>query len=303
MSHYIQANTNGRLHAATEPSITPLDRGFLYGDAIYEVWRTYDRVIFTWDAHWQRLQRSAASLHMTLPWSQDDLLKEIRRTVEAYERASDDRGDLYVRLQITRGAGAIGLDMALADAPTFILLVQPVPVLSKDKLENGLTLSVATELRRNAPSTLNPAWKTGNYLNNILCLQEAKSRGADEVVILNLAGEVTEASVCNLAFIRGGELVTPATSVGILHGITRGLILSEVAAMADVKVHEEVFHQRDLADFQEACLLSTTKDIQPVGRIDQWTYRTGAESVMRRLKDAFAHYAEQHVRAHPALKI
>jgi hypothetical protein len=69
--------------------------------------------------------------------------------------------------------------------------------------------------------SLNPAWKTGNYLNNLLCLREARSRGADDVVILNLAGEVTEASVSNIAFVRGGRIITPPLSAGILAGITR----------------------------------------------------------------------------------
>src|SRR5437762_3599983 len=83
-------------------------------------------------------------------------------------------------------------------------------------------------LRRNPAESLNPAWKTGNYLNNILCLREAKTRGADEVVILNLAGEVTEAAVCNLAFVRGGEFITPPLQAGILGGITRSLLLEEI---------------------------------------------------------------------------
>ena len=63
-AHFIQANTNGRLHPAEEPSISPLNRGYLYGDAIYEVWRTYQGIIFTWEEHWARLFRSAKSLYM-----------------------------------------------------------------------------------------------------------------------------------------------------------------------------------------------------------------------------------------------
>ncbi len=66
---YIQANTNGRLYDAREPAISPLNRGFLYGDAIYEVWRTYHGVIFAWEEHWARLERSAAALYLTLPFT------------------------------------------------------------------------------------------------------------------------------------------------------------------------------------------------------------------------------------------
>lgn len=303
MSHYIQANTNGRLHSAAEPSVSPLNRGYLYGDAIYEVWRTYGRVIFGWHEHWSRLIGSAQALHMALPLDQSRLLAEIRRTVAAYEEASPYRGDLYIRLQVTRGAGRIGLDVALADAPDFVLLVQPVPVLSEAWLENGQTLSIATGIRRNPVWALNPAWKTGNYLNNLLCLREAKSRGADEVLILNEAGEITEAAVCNLAFVRDGELITPPLSAGILAGITRGLVLDKIAALAGVTARELPVWPEDLPHIQECCLLSTTKDLQPVGRIDAMTFRTGANTVTRRIKAAFADYAADHTRRHPELKV
>ena len=80
MSTYIQANTDGRLHDAAEASISPLNRGFLYGDAVYEVWRTYHHVLFAFDEHWQRLQRSAAALRLAIPISPAALAVEIGRT-------------------------------------------------------------------------------------------------------------------------------------------------------------------------------------------------------------------------------
>ncbi len=217
---FIQANTNGRLHDAREPSISPLNRGFLYGDAIYEVWRTYHGVLFAWEEHWRRLERSAAALHLTLPFAPAQALVEIKRTVAAFFAATGAQPEVYVRLQITRGGGAIGLDPALADRPDFTLLVQPNPAWTPRQLA-GLQLSLATGLRRNPVAALSPAWKTGNYLNNILCLREARARGADEVVIINLAGEVTEAAVSNIAFVRAGGVVTPPMEAGILGGITR----------------------------------------------------------------------------------
>src|SRR4051812_38002270 len=193
MGHFVQACTNGHLHDATIPSVSPLNRGFLYGDAIYEVWRTYHGVIFAWEEHWKRLERSAAALYLELPFSSDVALAEIKRAVAAYRLVQTGQDDLYIRLQITRGGGHIGLDTALADRADYVILVQANPGLSATKLKDGLRLSVATTLRRNAVEALNPAWKTGNYLNNILCLREARERGADEVVITNLRGEIVEA--------------------------------------------------------------------------------------------------------------
>lgn len=301
--HYIQANTNGHLHSADEPSLTPLNRGFLYGDAIYEVWRTYDRVLFAFDEHWERLGRSAKALFMEIPFKREQILKEIRRTTEAYRAKEPHTVELYVRLQLSRGSGPIGLDIALADRAEYTIMVQPCPALSDRQLGQGQTLSIARSLRRNSVDALNPAWKTGNYLNNLLCLREARSRGADEVVILNQAGQITEAAVCNLGFVRDGQIVTPPLSAGILEGITRSLMIGEVAASAGLRVHEEMLTPDSLASMQEAFLLSSTKDIAPVGAIDEHRFTVGPGTTTLKLKAAFGAYALRYARSHPELAV
>jgi branched-chain amino acid aminotransferase len=300
---YIQANTNGRLHPAHEPSLSPLNRGFLYGDAIYEVWRTYHGVIFTWDEHWRRLEQSARALHLGLPLAPEAMLGEIKRTVAAFRTEANFTGEVYIRLQVTRGGGAIGLDTALADRPDFVLLVQPCPAVAAELLRTGLRLSLATSLRRNPAESLSPAWKTGNYLNNILCLREARARGADEVVILNFAGEVTEAAVSNIAFVRDGVLLTPPLVSGILGGITRGLVLEKIAAAAGVPAQEVAVRPEEFAGMSECCLLSSTKDLTPVAAIDDTRFKVGPATVTARLKTAFAEYARAYAAAHPELKV
>jgi len=302
-SPYIQACSNGRLHDAREPSIAPLNRGFLYGDAIYEVWRTYHGVVFSWEEHWQRLERSAAALHLTLPLGPAETLDEIRRTVAAYRERSGAAGEFYIRLQITRGGGAIGLDPALADGSDYVLLVKTNPELSPEKLKEGMKLSVATSLRRNPIGALNPAWKTGNYLNNLLCLREARERAADEVVILNLAGEITEAAVMNIAFVRGGRVITPPMSAGILGGTTRRVLFEHVGPRAGVPIHEEPITLEMLAQMDECFLLSTTKDLAPVASIDEHRYALGEGTVTMKLKRAFAEYARDYARRHAHLAV
>ncbi|WP_414664242.1 aminotransferase class IV [Horticoccus sp. 23ND18S-11] len=299
---FIQANTNGRLHSAHEPALSPLSRGFLYGDGIYEVWRTYHGTVFAWHEHWDRLERSARALHLDLPWSRTEMFAEVVRTVAAFRAAVAFRDDVYVRLQVSRGEGPIGLDVALADRPEFVLLVQPCPASSTAVLQRGLRLSVATGLRRNPIESLNPAWKTGNYLNNILGLREARARGADDVVMLNLHGEVTEAATSNIALVRDGEVYTPGTGAGILEGITRGLLLGSVAPAAGVRVHEATLRPPELAGMSECFLLSTTKGLTPVGAIDGMRYAVGPDTVTARLQAALAHHVREYVAAHPELK-
>jgi len=303
MSAFIQANTNGRLHDAAEASISPLNRGFLYGDAIYEVWRTYHGVVFGFEEHWLRLERSARALHFAPGLTRETLIAEIRRTVAAWRERTGDAGEVYIRLQVTRGAGAIGLDTALADVPTWVLLVQRLKIAMPTAGRAGLHLSVATSLHRNAPDTLNPAWKTGNYLNNLLCLREARGRGADEVVILNQEGAVTEAAVCNIFFVRRGVLYTPPLGAGILEGITRELIVRDIAGRAGLDLREETIRPADLGTFEECFLTSSTRDIGAVESIDAHVYRVGPDSVSGRLKAAFAAYAAEYAERQPHLKV
>ncbi len=300
---FIQANTNGRLHDAREASVAPLNRGFLYGDAIYEVWRTYHRVVFAWEEHWRRLEQSAAALHFALPFTADEARREVIRTVAAFRAAGGVAEDYYIRLQITRGGGAIGLDPALADRADFVILVQPNQAHPAPVLERGLRLSLARELRRNPPDALNPAWKTGNYLNNILCLREARARGADEVVILNHAGEVTEAAVSNLAFARQGVVHTPPLSAGILGGITRELVLGRVAIAAGIEVRQTTIRPADLATYDECFLLSTTKDVTPVAAIDDVRFTVGPDSTAARLKAAFGEFARHYAAQRTDLRV
>ena len=300
---YIQACTSGRLHDAREPSISSLSRGFLYGDAIYEVWRTYNGVIFAWGEHWRRLEESAASLFLRLPLTAAEALAEIKRTVAAYQKVDNRQIDYYIRLQVTRGRGAIGLDPALAEESEYVVLVQPNPAYPFEKMREGLSLSIATTLRRNPATALNPAWKTGNYLNNILCLREARTRGADEVVITNLAGELTEAAVSNIAFVRNEEVITPPLSAGILRGITRELMIREIVARVGCKLREMSVWPLELSGMRECFLLSTTKDVTPVSSIDAYQFEVGDDTLTMRIKAKFAEFARQYADAHPHLSV
>ena len=213
------------------------------------------------------------------------------------------RGEVYVRLQITRGGGPIGLDPALADRADYVLLVQTNRELPAQALQVGLTLSLARNLHRNDRRTLDPAWKTGNYLNNLLCLREAKARGADEVVITNLADEITEAAVSNVYFVRHGEVLTPGLESGLLGGITRRLLIEKVAPAAGVQLREVVLKPTDVGGMQECFLTSSTKDVMPVAAIDAQRFEVRPDSVTMRLKSAFAAYALAYAKAHPELRM
>jgi branched-chain amino acid aminotransferase len=162
---------------------------------------------------------------------------------------------------------------------------------------------VAGEIRRNARESLDPAWKTGNYLNNVLGLREARAAGADEVLMLNLRGEFTEASTSNLGFISGGTVYTPVLEVGILAGITRALVVQRIAAAAGLRVVETVLRPADLARMEEVFLMSTTRDITPVASIDEARFAVGESTATLRLKAAFLDHARDQAARNPARRV
>jgi len=303
LAAYIQANTDGRLHDAAEPSLSPLNRGFLYGDSVYEVWRTYGGSLFAFDEHWERLQHSAGALQLEVPFEAGVLLTEIRRTVSAFFEETKEKKDVYVRLQLSRGGGPIGLDTALADHPAFVILVKYLAEEPKDLWTKGLSLTIGKSLHRNHPRTLNPAWKTGNYLNNVLCLREARSRGADDGLILNLDGEISEASTSNVFFVGKKEILTPPSSAGILEGVTRRILLEELGADLNHDLREETITPARLPEFSECFLTSTTRGITPVGSIDKIDYKVGAKTVTAQMRKKFETYVRNRTERRPELKI
>jgi branched-chain amino acid aminotransferase len=213
------------------------------------------------------------------------------------------RPELYIRLQVSRGAGAIGLNSLLADKPSYVLLVQPLKMTPPEQVARGMKLALAETLHRNHPATLNPLWKTGNYLNNILCLREAIASGADEVLMTNLAGEICESSVSNIFFVRDGALHTPPLQAGMLEGITRAAVLGPVAAAAGVSTNETTIRPEDLPSFSECFIVSTTKEIYPINAINEVRYAISPESVTAKLQAAFRGYTADYVKRNKRLRV
>lgn len=302
-SPYIQANTNGRLHDAREPSLPANDRGLLYGDSVYEVWRTYDGAIFAFDEHWLRLERSARALGIPLPLGRAELMEQLRRTAGALIERTGHVGPMHLRAQFTRGGGALGLDPALAEEPGFVVLAQRLRTVPVEKLRSGYALVVAREFRRNPRDSLDPAWKTGNYLNNLLCLREARQRGGDEVLILNHAERITEAAVANVFFVRKHAIVTPPLTDGLLGGITRGLLLDRVAARIGVVALEETVAPEDFRYFDGCFLTSTTNDLVPVSTIDEHRFALDDLALVWKLKAAFQNLGSEYAAAHAELRV
>lgn len=279
-------NLDGQIVAERDARIPVLDRGFLFGDSIYEVVRTYGQEPFGWAEHWQRLCLSAAAIRMRLDLDEATVARRIAATL-----AAAGSGDFYVRLVVSRGTGdAPNIDLAYANSPPcWVVMVRPLTPMS------GKTARLAIVDRlRNDRRALDPAAKSGNYLNNVLGLAEAKDLGATDCLMCNAQGFVTEASTSNVFARIDGVWLTPRLDDGILAGVTRAHLLSWLPDVGE-KVAEAHLTPADLRRADEVFLSSTLRDLAPVTHVDGRPLCGGetGPAVQRLLPAYRAWYAER----------
>jgi len=285
-------NLDGDLVPPAEATVSVFDRGFLYGDSVYEVVRTYGRHPFELDAHLARLGRSAERIGLALPWDAARTRRELLRTLGAVpppdepepEAAPWNRGQLSLRIIMTRGAGELGLDPALAVDPRAMVIASPLRAPPLAAYHDGVSCRIVG-VRHEAPGTVDPGAKTGAHLANVLALREARAAGAHEALLLSGTGQVTEGASSNVFAARAGTLATPPLGAGILAGVTRALVL-ELAREARIPAREVPLLPDDLATCDELFITSTAREILPVtvldgrpvgsGRVGPVTTRLGA---------------------------
>lgn len=244
--------------------ISVLDRGFLFGDSVYEVVRTYDRRLFQLSGHLKRLAESARIIRFPFEPDLEALKREVHRLVDRWNE-DPKRGEALVRIVVTRGEGRASIDPRDARAPKTIVIVRPLQTPTDEAYEKGIRAAVVS-VRRNLIESLPPAAKTGNYLNNILAILEAQALGADEPIILEAQGRIAESATANIFVVRGGELLTPGAEVGILGGLTRRALV-EFAPTHGWRVREAELWPADLETADEILLTSTTREILPVTQV------------------------------------
>jgi branched-chain amino acid aminotransferase len=273
---------DGRVVEAAQARIPITDHGLLYGDGIFEGIRVFGGRIFRLELHLARFAAGARALALELPGGTEVLRGIVRDTVRAHGTP-----DAYVRLIATRGEGALGVDPTTCGSPRLLCLVDRIAIFPPEKLASGIEL-VTASLRRPPPDVLDPRVKSLNYLNSVLAKLEARQRGADEALILNLAGNVAEASVANVFALRGGELRTPPSSDGALEGITRQTVF-ELAGTLGLAAREQTLGRFDLFAAEEVFLTGTGAGIVPVRSLDGRPVGSGRPGpVCAKLRAAYA---------------
>jgi branched-chain amino acid aminotransferase len=280
---------NGRITAETDAVVPVFDHGFLYGEGVYEVCRTYFGRPFLFDRHLRRLRASADRIALTLPFDDEAVADWIDRTLVAADLRPwrPDHDDAYIRLLVTRGIGELTYDPAACRTPTVVIIARPFQGPPAAAYERGVTVALVS-IQRNAPAALNPLIKSNNLLNNALAMQEALRFGAIEAVMRNQRGELAEMSQSNLFVVRGGRVSTPPLTAGLLAGITREYAL-ELCRGLDIEAVEATLRDDDLLGADEAFLTSTTREIMPIVRVGEAVVGAGVPGpITRRLMDAFS---------------
>jgi len=266
--------------------VSVFDRGFLYGDSVFETLRTYAGRIFALSEHLERLAESAARVKLPLPISLSEFAEEAKRAV-----SSSGAQECYVRITLTRGQGTrLGLSPQLANRPLRVVMALPLEPLPEEKYERGIT-AVTFRTQRVADGTDAAGAKLGNYLVSVLAMDIAQRAGAEEALLVDNEARILEGASSNVFAVSGGKLLTPPLSFGILAGITRSRVLL-VARELGIPVGERALLKTELANLEELFISSSIRELLPVVRVDGSVIGNGRPGALtQRLLAAFRAHA------------
>jgi D-alanine transaminase len=252
---------NGEYIPLEEARISPMDRGFLFGDGIYEVIPSYGGRMVGFGPHIDRMNNGLEAIHIALDWEEAQWREVCERLM-----AENGSGDLGIYLHVSRGADVKRFH-AYPDGvePTvfgFTFEAPPSPVADRSTTK-PYTVSTALDLR----------WRRCNIkstalLGNVIHFNQGYEGGENETILYNDEGEITEASACNVFVVKDGAVATPDTDHQILPGITRQLLLQILRADSSIPVEERVVTLDELQHADEVWLTSSTKEVAPVVLLD-----------------------------------
>lgn len=289
----VKVYIDGIIHERGEARISVFDRGFLYGDSVYEVMRTSGGRPVDLGPHLDRLERSASAIALEVP-DRAEVLSAIQGTL-----AAADNPESYIRVIVTRGGGEIGLDMTLADQPSLIVIVKPLVLLRPEAYAHGIKLAIVG-VQRTPRRAMDPGVKSGNYLNNIMALHEARQSGADEAIMCDAQGRIAEGSTSNVFVVRGGQVITPAIHIGLLQGITRERVM-DLLRKDGIEVETGALTPEEVYAADEVFITSSIRGVVPVARINDQSLPVPVPGPMtRRIMELYRVYLDS-VAAAPSL--
>ncbi len=247
---------NGGFMPLAEAMVPVEDRGYQFGDGVYEVIRTYRGVPFYLEAHLARLERSAKAIQLTVSYQAREWTEYIARGIRLGGYAESK-----IYIQLTRGVAPRDHVFPAAVRPTVVMTIREMRPLERALRAEGVEVVTGEDLRWGRCDI-----KSVNLLPNVMARQRAKEAGAFEALFVR-DGKVTEGAVSNVMLVRGGTVVTAPEGPHILSGVTRGIVLS-LARKEGVPVEERDIRLEELRRADEVFLTGTTVEVLPVVRVD-----------------------------------
>jgi branched-chain amino acid aminotransferase len=270
----------GQIVSANEARVPILDHGFLFGDGVFEGIRITPAGIFRFEDHMKRLSTAARAVGIEIYGGIEQVREVARETTRAWGAREG-----YMRLIVTRGIGALGLDPASCERSAIVCIAAGTVELPPEKWAAGVDL-ITSSLRRPAGDVLDPRVKSLNYLNNILAKREANLSGADDALVLNAQGLIAEATAANIFVLAGNCLDTPPVSDGALEGITRRTVL-EIASELGFECRERSLGRFDIFGADAAFYTGTRAGLVPIGSLDGSPIDQHARPRMQEIGAAF----------------
>ena len=250
---------NGEFLPEQKACISPFDRGFMYGDGAFETLRVYNSKAFLLERHLGRLAHSLDGLGITDAYTFDDWFKYCNELIQR-----NHLSECILRIQVTRGVGKRGYASLGTDTNTTLISIHEAPPIANPETQLNLITATNSLSDHDPLSTM----KTTNKLVNIVAMREAELAGADDAVLLNREGNVSETTSSNLFVFINGDLYTPPISSGCLSGITRRLIL-ELAKDLGVNCLQNDITHKQFSKSEGAFLTNSIRQVQSIGRLDE----------------------------------
>lgn len=283
-------NVNGRISRGDEATISVFDRGFLFGDSVYEVTYSQERTLLFFKEHLGRLEKSATALGIDFLKVEERITQETLKTLHASKL-----DQAYVRIVLTRGFSEPNINSSGIELETnFVIMVKEQVPYPSSLYTNGIELCIS-DIKRNHPGALDPNIKSGNYLNNILALRQARERGFMDAIMVNHEGFVTEGTTFNVWIVKNQKLYTAPVSSGLLKGITRDEVI-KIAKEVGIAFQEKLYTPSIMEEASEVFITSSTKGIVPVSRIDDIYFNDFKEenSITKKLLQEYQRRVREH---------
>ncbi len=252
---------NGLFTPLANAKVSILDRGFCYGDGLFETMRAYNGKIFRLDQHIDRLFKSLPLIFLEIPMTE----KEVKDAVlETFNR--NNYKNAIIRLTLTRGVNTFGFQIDPDTPPTLVVHARPHKPLPKAIYQNGVQITLISMKASHFPG-MKQSLKTCNFLSNILIREISARKGSVEGVIVDPELGVTEGATSNLFIVKQGVLKTPAVNNSVLEGITRRVVI-DIARNHKIPVAESFLSAEDVLTADEVFITSSGIDILPVTQVD-----------------------------------